>query len=59
MALRDWIMRLEKDARGALISFPQQGGGAARFPKSELREAFLTEARRLRGEDVEPHPLTL
>lgn len=59
MELRDRIARLEKDARSPMVSIPLQDGGVARFPQSELAEAFILESRRLRGEEIEPHPLTL
>ena len=41
-----------------MVSIPQQDGSVKRFPPLALAEAFEANARRLDGEDVEPHPLT-
>lgn len=39
------------------MAIPRPDGTAARFPKSAPQEAFVVNMRRLRGEDVPPHPL--
>ena len=57
--LRWLLRRLERDNEGLLVSIPQQDGTTARFPQSAMREAFINECRRLRGEDLPVHPLTL
>jgi len=59
MALRDRVKRLEKETGGGTVKIPQKGGAAKSFPKSELQPAFLTNVQRLRGEEVEPHPLSV
>ncbi len=57
--LRHYLKSLERRTRGKQISIPQKGGGVARFPESALAESFVINMQRLRGEPVEPHPLTL
>ena len=57
MGLRRWVKRLEKEAEGETVAVPQKDGKARRFPKSALQESFMTNIRRLRGEDVSHHPL--
>ena len=57
MGLRDRLRRLEKEAEGEMVVVPQKGGTAKRFPQSALQESFVTNMRRLRGEDVPHHPL--
>ena len=59
MGFRDKLKRLERQTRGEVISVPQQDGTTVRFPTSALKEAFLVNVDRLRGEDVAPHPLSL
>ena len=58
MGLRDRIKRLENQS-DLFVSIPQPTGPAAKFPKSQLADAFLTTTRRQCGEDVPPHPLAL
>ena len=55
--LRDRLRRLEKEAEGETVLVPQKDGTTKRFPQSALRESFVTNMQRLRGEDVPPHPL--
>ena len=57
MGLRRWVRRLEKEAEGETVAVPLSDGTVRRFPKSALRESFMTNIRRLRGEDVPHHPL--
>jgi len=57
VALRDRIRRLERDAGGGMVFIPQLDGTPARFPEADLQESFVTNMKRLRGEDVPPHPL--
>jgi hypothetical protein len=59
VGLRDRLGRLEREAEGDLVFVPQKEGTVKRFPRSALQESFLTNMRRLRGEDVPPHPLGL
>ena len=59
MGLRDRLRRLEKEAEGEMVVVPQKGGTVKRFPQSALQEAFVTNLKRLRGEDVPHHPLAL
>ena len=58
MGLRDRLRRLERVAEGEEMVFvPQKDGTAKRFPQSALQESCMTNMKRLRGEDVPPHPL--
>ncbi len=57
MGLKDRLKRLEKEAEGEMVSVPQKDGTAKRFPQSALQEAFMTNMKRLRGEDVPHYPL--
>ncbi len=57
MALRDQLRRLERAAGGGMVAIPQRDGTPARFPATALQDAFLVNMKRLRGEDVGPHPL--
>lgn len=59
MALRDRVKRLEKETEGGTVFIPQRDGTAKRFPEADLLESFTTNMKRLRGEDVPPHPLAL
>jgi len=59
MSLRAWLKRLERSSSEEFVSIPQKDGSAAHFPPDELKEAFLVNQRRLQGEDVPPHPLTV
>ena len=59
MGLRDRLKRLERLSEGEMVVVPQQDGSTKRFPASDLEVAFINECKRLRGEDLEPHPLTL
>ncbi len=57
MSIRDRIRRLERASEGVTVSIPQPDGPPARFPESALQESFVVNMRRLKGENVEPHPL--
>ncbi len=57
MALKDRLRRLERHAGGGMVAIPQRDGTPARFPATALQDAFLINMKRLRGEDVPPHPL--
>ncbi len=58
MGIRDRLRRLERLSEGEKVFVAQPDGpAAARFPESALKEVFLTNMRRLRGEHVEAHPL--
>ncbi len=59
MALRDRVKRLEKEAGGGMVFIPQRDGTVKRFPEADLLESFTRNMKRLRGEDVPPHPLGL
>lgn len=59
MGFRDRLRQLERLTRGDDIEIPQRTGPPARFPVSQLEEAFKINMRRLRGEDVPPHPLSV
>jgi hypothetical protein len=57
VGLRDRLGRLEREAEGETVFVLQKDGTVKRFPQGALRESFVTNMRRLRGEDVPPHPL--
>ena len=57
MGLRGRLRRLEREAEGEMVFVPQEDGAVKRFPQSALQEAFVTNMRRLRGEEVPPYPL--
>ena len=57
-SLRGRMRRLERQS-GVLVHIPQPDGPPARFPQSALADAFLTTTRRLCGEDVAAHPLSV
>ncbi len=57
--LRHYLKRLERATRGKEIRIAQQDGSVARFSQEDLKDAFLRNCDRLRGEDVPPHPLSL
>jgi hypothetical protein len=57
VGLRGRLRRLEREAEGEMVFVPQEDGAVKRFPQSALQEAFVTNMRRLRGEEVPPHPL--
>ncbi|MDP9477125.1 MAG: hypothetical protein M3R38_15835 [Actinomycetota bacterium] len=59
MGLRDRLRALERLSEGEMVSIPQPGRPPARFPESALKDAFLTNVRRLCGEDVPEHPLSV
>ncbi len=56
--MRGRLRRLERLAQGNVVSIPQPGGPPARFPESQLADAFVNACRRGRGEDLEEHPLS-
>jgi hypothetical protein len=57
LALRGQLRRLQKRVGGGTVKIPHPGGTVARFPEADLQASFLINMRRLRGEDVPPHPL--
>jgi hypothetical protein len=57
VGLKDRLRRLEKEAEGEVVLVPQKDGTAKRFPQSALQAAFMTNMKRLRGENVPHHPL--
>jgi hypothetical protein len=57
--LKGRVRRLERLANQSLVIIPQPAGPPARFPQSALEAAFMTNVRRLRGENVEEHPLSV
>jgi hypothetical protein len=57
LALRDRVSKLERVAGGGTVKIPQADGTLKRFPESALQDSFLVNMKRLRGEDVPPHPL--
>ncbi len=42
-----------------MVVISQPDGPPARFPEGALEEAFLTNMRRVRGEEVPEHPLSV
>jgi hypothetical protein len=59
MGYRHRLRRLESLARGDEVEIPQPSGPPGRFQTSDLEAAFKVNLRRLRGEDVQPHPLAV
>jgi hypothetical protein len=57
MGLRDAVRRLQKRAEGPLVVIPLEGGGVARFPESQLADAYLIANAREGGQTTEDHPL--
>jgi hypothetical protein len=57
VALRDRVKKLERAGGGGTVFIPQPDGTVTRFPASAVQDAFLINMRRLRGENVPPHPL--
>jgi hypothetical protein len=60
MGLRNWVKRLERDARGEMVAISQPDGSVERFPQSELAPAYLDAFDRAvgRSDPAEPwHPL--
>jgi hypothetical protein len=57
VGLRDRLRRLEREAEGDMVFVPQKDGTVKRLPQSALQESFVTNMKRLRGEDVPRHPL--
>jgi hypothetical protein len=57
--VRSRIKRLEREARGELIEIRQMDGTVARFPLSEVKEAYINWFDRLgAGDDAPPeHPM--
>ncbi len=51
MSLKNWLKRLERDAREEMIEIPQQDGTVKRFPQSAAPEALLSLT------DGRDHPL--
>ncbi len=57
MGLKDRLRRLERESEGEMVFIPQPDVTVKRFPQSALQESFVTNMKRLRGEDVPHHPL--
>lgn len=57
MGIRHRLRRLERESREDTVAIPQPDGPPARFPKDAMQESFVLNMRRVRGEDIEPHPL--
>lgn len=58
MGIGDRLNKLERVAKKDAVHIPQEDGTFKSFPQTVLKEAFLNEMRRMRGEDVPEHPLT-
>ena len=54
---RGRLGRLEREAEKETVFVPQKDGTVKRFPQGALQESFVTNMKRLRGEDAPPHPL--
>ena len=59
MGIRDRLRRLQRLSEGEMVVIVQQDGTTARFPEAALKDAFCRNMDRLRGMDVEPHPLSV
>ena len=59
MGLRDALRRLRRQSEGAVVTIEQPDGPPAKFPESQLGDAFVTTTRRNCGENIPPHPLSL
>ncbi len=64
MALRRWLRKVERAARGDLYSIRQKDGTVYYFGQEDLKEAFLRNCTFLRArangeEPPEPHPLQI
>jgi len=59
VGFREHLKRLEREAKGEMISIPQRDGTVKTFPKYQLADAYLNVMARLgAGEDAPPeHPL--
>ncbi len=57
MGLRRRVSKLEKAGGGGTVFIPQPDGTVKRFPQSALQDSFVANMKRLRGENVPPHPL--
>ena len=57
MGLKDRLRRLERESEGEVVFVPEKDGTVKRFPQSALQGSFVTNMKRLRGEDVPHHPL--
>ena len=58
MRIGDRLNKLERMSKRDAVHIPQEDGTVKSFPQSALKEAFLNEVRRIRGETVPEHPLT-
>jgi hypothetical protein len=58
MGIGDRLNKLERVSRREAVHIMQPDGTYKSFPQSALKDAFLNEVRRIRGEDVPEHPLT-
>ena|SRR5918995_3653960 len=58
MGIGDRVRKLERVSKRDAVYIPQEDGTVMSFPQSALKEAFLNEVRRIRGETVPEHPLT-
>ncbi len=59
MGLRDALRWLRRESEGLVVSIEQPDGPPARFPESQLQEAFLITTRRQCGENLAPHHLAV
>ena len=57
VGIRDRLLRLEREAEVGMVFILQGDGTVKRFPQDALQESFVTNMKRLRGEDMPPHPL--
>lgn len=57
MSILDRLKRLERESKGEMVAVAQPDGAPARFPKRAMQKSFVVNMQRLRGEDVDPHPL--
>ncbi len=58
--MRNRLSRLERATEGFFyISIPQRDGTTARFPSDAFLQAWVVSTRRLCGEDIPKHPLSI
>jgi hypothetical protein len=58
MRIGDRLNKLERMSKRDAVHIPQEDGTVKSFPQSALKDAFLSEVDRMRGEEVPRHPLT-
>jgi hypothetical protein len=59
MGIREEVRRLRRRAEREALVIPQLNGPPAKFPRSVLQDVFAHNMRRLAGEDLAPHPVSL